>query len=136
MYFIRWSGKSCCACQIRSFIFLMLQNKKEYHRPISTYSIDFKGHHGAYPDVIVRRKSMIANDGLSRDVLFSHGTDSQRQGHMISWYKPGHFGSNFVANFTDEIILKPSMSECVLWIITIIMDNNYCVGVKWAWGLQ
>lgn len=52
---------------------------------MSTYSIDFKGYSGAYPDVIVRRHAELANDGLAKEVIFGHGTDARRNGDMISW---------------------------------------------------
>ncbi|XP_013404083.1 uncharacterized protein C1orf158 homolog [Lingula anatina] len=52
----------------------------------STHRMDFKNYEGAgKPDVIIRRQAMLKNEGLGKEMLFTHH-GNKYSNNMISWY--------------------------------------------------
>lgn len=51
----------------------------------STHRMDFKSWGGSRPDVVVRRKAQLQNDGLGKESLFYHH-GNRYSNNMISWY--------------------------------------------------
>jgi len=51
----------------------------------STHRMDFKNWGGSRPDVVLRRKAQLQNDGLGKESLFYHH-GNRYSNNMISWY--------------------------------------------------
>ena len=47
--------------------------------------MDFKNWGGSRPDVVLRRKAQLQNDGLGKESLFYHH-GNRYSNNMISWY--------------------------------------------------
>jgi len=62
-----------------------LQFQKGNLKHNSTYRIDYKDDGSSKPDVIIRRKALIRNDGLGKELLFYHH-GNRYSNNMISWY--------------------------------------------------
>ena len=62
-----------------------LQFRKGNVRHNSTHRIDFKNWHSSRPDVILRRKAQLQNEGLGKENLFYHH-GNRYSNNMISWY--------------------------------------------------
>ncbi|XP_045162974.1 cilia- and flagella-associated protein 107-like isoform X2 [Mercenaria mercenaria] len=67
----------------------MFQRGNQKHN--STHRVDFRNYGGHRPDVVVRRKALLRNDGLGPENLFWH--HGQRYtNNMLSWYDEHYNG--------------------------------------------
>lgn len=62
----------------------------------STHRVDFRNYGSYRPDVIVRRKALMRNDGLGQEHIFHHHGDKYTQNH-ISWYDE-HYNGRYKEN--------------------------------------
>lgn len=58
--------------------------------------MDFRNYGSYRPDVIVRRKALMRNDGLGQEHIFHHHGDKYTQNH-ISWYDE-HYNGRYKEN--------------------------------------
>lgn len=69
----------------------------------STHRIDFRNFTGHRPDVIVRRKALLKNDGIGPENLFHHH-GNRYSNNMVSWYDEyynGRWRENTVPNLRE-----------------------------------
>jgi len=59
--------------------------KKGNQRHNSTHRVDFKNWNSTGPDVIIRRKAELQNDGLGKEYLLNHH-GNRYANNMVSWY--------------------------------------------------
>lgn len=67
----------------------------------STHRVDFRNYGSHRPDVIVRRKALLRNDGLGQENLFYHHGNKYTN-NMLSWYDE-HYNGRWKEN-----VLPPS----------------------------
>lgn len=65
--------------------YFIFQFQKGNFKHNSTNRIDFVNYDGFRPDVLIRRKAQLQNDGLGTERLFSHHGKAYSN-NMISWY--------------------------------------------------
>ncbi|XP_061189581.1 cilia- and flagella-associated protein 107-like [Saccostrea echinata] len=69
----------------------------------STHRVDFRNYGTYKPDVIVRRKALMRNDGLGQEHIFHHHGDKYMQ-NKISWYDEqynGRYKENTLPSLRD-----------------------------------
>jgi hypothetical protein len=69
--------------------FLQFQRGNQKHN--STHRVDFRNYEGHRPDVVVRRKALLRNDGLGTENLFWHH-GKRYTNNMLSWYDEHYNG--------------------------------------------
>ena len=71
--------------------FLHLQFQRGNTKHNSTHRVDFRNVGSHRPDVVVRRKALLRNDGLGPEHLFWHH-GNRYTNNMLSWYDEHYNG--------------------------------------------